>query len=106
MNEMSEQEIKQLIDSQADRNRHTSHAKALATRHNADLPQWCAVRRVRRVRRRQLGNVVITAAIIPLFIAAFYQEERNTPVYATAFLATHHRAIGAVNTVETILELV
>lgn len=103
MNEMSEQEIKQLIDSQADRNRHTSHAKALATRHNADLPQWCAVR---RVRRRQLGNVVITAAIIPLFIAAFYQEERNSPVYATAFLATDHRAIGAVNTVETILELV
>jgi len=103
MNEMSEQEIKQLIDSQADRNRHTSHAKALATRHNADLPHWCAVR---RVRRRQLGNVVITAAIIPLFIAAFYQEERNTPVYATAFLATDHRAIGAVNTVETILELV
>lgn len=60
---ITEQQIEQLIETEASRHHDLARVRALAAAHNADLHAWCARRRRRATLRRPLVAVLVLASV-------------------------------------------
>ena len=82
---MTEQKMKQLLDSEA-----LDHIRILAAEHNADLPQWCA----RQRRRDALTRTAIAVCFFAFFAlgadAAYARPPLYTEIYTCGDIDNDH----------------